>query len=366
MSSDLITSTATPETTVPVQRCYCCNMTNLKQIVAILIILSITLTWFYSKQVKIFISSSDDYGWKSLELQNGKDTYTFNYKVIRQTVLSNRARMSSARDPKTRDILRDERDKDKFHVVTTFVPFDHSEVKGGLLIYGDREPTDTELQARMAEITECLQNNLNHKLVAFVHMLVYRQETIDYLRHLDLTNSDKLILHKADESPTMKQEIAYATKYLTGKLVLITHQDNYIKDEKGGWDKVDRDMMKRKRLMYALTRHQQPSRCPGASTSAHCDGQHPYIGSHDTFVFYVNSKVPIEDHQLVELDVTPNTSGIENVLLWIFRKRLGYRVTNPCKVLIMYHNHCLPIRDSGRQRINTDKNGLAYFTDNLS
>ncbi len=170
-----------------------------------------------------------------------------------------------------------------------------------------------------------------------------------------------MIFCLSTESPTMKHEIMYASKYLRGKSVIVTHQDNYLGK---GWEKVNHKHLRSNKLMYALTRHNPPSHCPITSTAAHCDGDFEYVGSHDTFVFFVREAIRGRD--LVELDVTPNTSGIENVLMWIFRKRLGYKVINPCKVLFVYHNHCVPIREVGRERINIDKTAMAYFTDQLT
>ena len=301
-----------------------------------------------------------DYGRKTIVLKNGDIEYTFDYTVIQQLNSNNQARISSAYDPDTRDVLK-ESQGNRFHLVTTFVPFDHEDVSKDLLINEEREPTAVELQARMSEVTDCLQRNLNHKYIAFVHVLVLREETITYLRMLDLVNSDKLIIHKTKETPTMKHEIMYASKYLLKKTVIISHQDNYLAN---GWERVDFKALRTTKLMYALTRHYPPSKCPATLSAAHCGPENPYMGSHDTFVFYVNEAIP--DHELVDIDVAPNMSGIENILMWVFRKRLGYRVINPCKILIVYHNHCVSIREVGRERINLDKNtALAYFSAEL-
>ena len=296
-------------------------------------------------------------GRKTLILQNGKEKFNFDYRVIGLLDGTNQARMSSAQDPVTRDMLKED-DFGLFHLVTTFVPFDNEEVRKNLLINDDEPPTDEQIEARMAEVTDCLQRNLNHKMISFVHLLVLREESINYLQTLDFENSQKLIIHQNAESPTMMHEVIYATKYLQGKTVIISHQDNYIGE---GWEKVNHKILKKKNLLYALTRHPSPLKCSATTTAAHCGEDYPYMGSHDTFVFYVKRLLP--RHQLVEIDVTPNMSGIENVLIWIFKTRFEYKVLNPCKVLIVYHSHCVSIREMGRERINVEgKNALVYFT----
>ena len=251
-------------------------------------------------------------------------------------------------------------DSKLFHIVTNFVPFNFKDLRKNLRIDG-KPPTDQQLKARMAEIVECLQRNLNHSKIARVHVLVFGEEAITYLQSLKLKRSHKLIIHKNDKWPTMFDQIMYASKYLQGKTVIMCHQDNYIGE---GWEKVDHNVLKRERLMYALTRHPSPSRCKGTTMAANCGDGFPYIGSHDAFVFYVNG--PIDSSKLVEIDVTPNVHGIENIFMWVFRIRLHYRLLNPCKVLLVHHMHCISIRETGRKRINVgERSAMASYTNLL-
>ena len=266
---------------------------------------------------------------------------------------------SSEIDSITRNALQED-DSGKFHIVTNFVPFNSKELRKKLLLDG-KPPTDQQLGARMVEILECLQRNLNNSKIANVHVLVFSEETITYLQSLELDNARKLIIYKNNNWPTMLDQLLYASKYLQGKTVIMCHQDNYIGE---GWEKVSHTVLKRQRLMYALTRHPSPSKCKGTTTVAHCGGGFTYSGSHDAFVFYVNET--IDRQKLVELDVTPNINGMENVLMWIFKMRLNYRILNPCKVLLVHHMHCIPIRETGRRRINDGgKSAWVPYTNQL-
>ena len=252
-----------------------------------------------------------------------------------------------------------------FHVVTNFVPFSNKELRKNLLIGNypktGKPPTDDELEARMAEIFECLERNLNNALVAYVHVLLFSEDDVNYLKSLALRNSHKMIFHKNDKWPTMLDQFMFASRYLQGKVVIICHQDNYIGE---GWEKVNHTVLTRERLMYALTRHPSPSNCEGTKIAANCGENSSYVGSHDAFVFYVREL--IDRQKLDELDVTPNVSGMENVLIWLFKTRLNYRVLNPCKVLVVHHLHCITIRDIGRKRVNGGgKSSGASFTDQL-
>ena len=192
---------------------------------------------------------------------------------------------SSEIDPTTRHALQD--DSEKFHVVTNFVPFTSKELRKKLLIDG-KPPTDQQLEERMSEILECLQKNLNNNKIANVHVLVFGEETIIYLQSLQLQNSRKLIVYKNDNWPTILDQLTYASNYLQGRMVVMCHQDNYIGE---GWEKVNHTVLKRERLMYALTRHPSPSKCNGTTTATNCGEGYPYVGSHDAFVFFVNETI---------------------------------------------------------------------------
>ena len=269
------------------------------------------------------------------------------------------ARLSPATEYVTRDALR-ENDTGQFHIVTNFVPFNSEDLRKNLRI-NDKAPTDQQLEARMAEVLESLQRNLKNSLIEFVHVLAFREEAIAFLQSLELRNSHKLIIHKNDRWPTMLDQIVYSSKYLQGKIVIMCHQDNYLGE---GWDKVNGTVLKKERLMYALTRHPSPSKCNETTLSPHCGMGYSYVGSHDAFMFYVNGEIDRE--KLVEIDVTPNMYGMENLLMWIFQSKFKYRILNPCKVLVVYHNHCVGIRETGRRRINPlGKTAMVPFTDKL-
>ncbi|XP_065070583.1 uncharacterized protein LOC135695423 [Rhopilema esculentum] len=311
-----------------------------RKILGSAIIASIALTFLYHS-----------FGNGSVFSENSKTIgRVFRIKLGYQSMLKQDLgpKMSAAVDPETGHLL-DQEKSGLFHLVTTFVPFDHEDVRKGLLIKG-LPPTDEEIKARIAEVFECLKRNLENQLVSHVHVLVMRESTIRRLKMLDFKFIHKLVIHNNFVSPSIKDNIDYATKYLKRKMVILLHQDNFLGP---GWEKVNPSVLKENRLMYALTRH--PANCSASYASAHCGDGYPYIGSHDIFVFYVRGDITAD--KLTELDFPPNSSGMENVLLWIFKERLAYKVLNPCKVLKVYHKHCIPVRDNWRKRIN--RNGLS-------
>ena len=57
-----------------------------------------------------------------------------------------------------------------------------------------------------------------------------------------------------------------------------------------------------------------------------------------------------------------NVGGMENVLIWHFEKHMGYQILNLCKIVYVYHNHCIHIKLAHYKRYNNDgKSGLAHF-----
>ena len=260
------------------------------------------------------------------------------------------------------EIELDVEDDGRFHIVTNVVLTTHRHYNVDLLYDDNRRPTEIELQRRQAEIEVALQKNLNSKYVAAVHVLYYHPAVHSYLMRLQMENSKKLVLHLTRRDPTVAINLDYIQKYLRHKFVLLMNQDNYLGE---GWDDVDISALRTRRVAYALTRHAVTERFPcNAARSASCNPGAVYLGSHDTFAFYVDRK--FSNNTLNDLEISPSSAGMENVLIWHLEKTLNYRVLNPCRKLIVYHNHCIPIRNSNRKRYNLrGKNGMVPFSEQL-
>lgn len=253
-------------------------------------------------------------------------------------------------------------DEGKFHMVTNIILITHKAYHSNLLYKNQRPPTLNELEDRQHEIETTLQSNLNNDKVAAVHVLYFHPAVGKYLMGAKLKNSKKLILHLTRRDPTVGVNLDYIQKYLKNKYVILLHQDNFLGS---GWEDVDLVQMRTQHLMYALTRHSITEKFPcDAAITASCNPGSMYLGSHDTFVFFADKDFSRE--MLKELDIVPSAAGMENVLIWYFRKVLKYKVINPCLKLVVYHSHCIPLREKGRKRYNQKgKNGLAPFTNEL-
>ena len=95
-----------------------------------------------------------------------------------------------------------------------------------------------------------------------------------------------------------------------------------------------------------------------------CSRSAPYVGSHDAFVFILN-KAP-EKKDLALLQHSLDQFGVENIMIHLFRDKLGYEVINPCFILHIYHVHCARVFSKNRVRVNRfDTTGTAHFVDQL-
>ena len=248
-------------------------------------------------------------------------------------------------------------DEGKFHIVTNIVLSTHLYYSSALLYKGSTIPTSVQLKERQMEIEEALQRNLNNERIAAVHVLYKHPEIHIHLLHLQLENSSKLVLHLTNSDPTLAMNLKYIQTYLMNKTVILMNQDIYLG---GGWDKISISTLRSNKLMYTLTRHLPRQSCP---RTASCDEKAEYIGSHDVFVFYVAANFTTE--MLMGLEFGQNGAGMENVLMWYFENLMGYRLLNPCKIVYVYHNHCVPIRFAQYTRYNHNKSSLAPFSSRL-
>lgn len=249
----------------------------------------------------------------------------------------------------------------KIMLVTNFLYFKLEKYRKKLFFAGGKL-TDEVLNARIMEVLGVFQDNLKHPSIQQVHVLVHDVEAVNYLRRIKFENSERLVITPTNESVSMKTQLLYAAMCLKDKIVAISHQDNAFGK---GWDKLKPQILRKKKIMYALTRHTSlwpNSKCKATKASASCDRGMRYIGSHDTFVFYVRNGFTAKKLAAID-NVTPNLYGMENLFIWLFQKKLGYKVLNPCPILFVHHHHCVSVRDSGRKRVDSkNTKGTAPFT----
>ena len=152
----------------------------------------------------------------------------------------------------------------------------------------------------------------------------------------------KLLITKIDRVNSTLIPFEYISKNLVGKYAMYANADIYLGN---GFELIDPAVMNRQKIMYALTRRVKPEdRCGASRTYTDTDKclELPYGYSHDVFFFRLNE--PIPEKYLKELDFKLPSLGMERVIIWLFKFKLGYCVLNPCSVLESFHYHCSNLR----------------------
>jgi len=239
-----------------------------------------------------------------------------------------------------------ELNKNEIIVVTNYIPVDLLRSKH--LIYNDRPPSMIEIEARIVEIISCLQSNLNNPIVKRLYVFVEHEASVGFLRSLNLSNSEKLVIHFTRKASKVIDTLVYISECLMDRIVLMIHQDNKIGE---GFEKIDFNVLRKKKLLYALTRQPSSRCCFHTWDQFNC--RMKYVGSHDAFMFHVKELPASALNEINSTQVEAHELGFENLFLFTFEKQLGYTVLNPCVVLHIHHEHCVPIRNAKRRRVNT-------------
>lgn len=211
---------------------------------------------------------------------------------------------------------------------------------------------------RMKDFTESLDYTLQHQCVNEVH-LVYDQDGMPEYINSVLGKQPKLNFDKVPNAYSLLSLFDIAHKKYTDKLVMITNGDIYPAD---GFEKLDYDHMKANRAFYVPSRQsRRERRCLG--TGLTCDPK-TYVGSHDSYIFIPDRKeLPPKMKEYLSLKC--DDWGLENIVITLYREFLKYRVTNPCFILHLYHNHCSELRHNDRIRRKNVKAGKARPTSEL-
>jgi len=100
----------------------------------------------------------------------------------------------------------------------------------------------------------------------------------------------------------------------------------------------DKNFYSQKRKIFALSR-QPNSKCEEK------DECFKYNGSHDSFIF----APPLHSRLAKEYIFTQNNLGAENIVIYEMKKIKGYNISNPCKSLKAWHQHCVAERHYPRK-----------------
>ena len=221
--------------------------------------------------------------------------------------------------------------------------------------------SDSTVLQREKEYMTALQRNLNHEFVRRIHILTTdASELTQRLNRFELSNRSKLLTFELRCIRTMRDVFEYISQNLVGLDVMFLNADIYLGN---GFDRVDPVVMRENKIVYSLTTQSKKEESCGEVDR--CLGMWFYHGSHDAFLFHLSE--PFSVSFLEHLDYLLPSSGMENVLIWLFKTKLKHCVLNPCSILEIFHLHCSNLRNYiKRVRVATSvTDGLSPFTKEL-
>lgn len=192
---------------------------------------------------------------------------------------------------------------------------------------------------RQAEYIYSLQKNLQSPHVAAVHILCEKDKDPIFIKAQNLEQDWKLDFIILGRRMHYKDAFEFASKHLIRKNVMVMNSDCYVHR---GFEKLDESILSRK-TMYALTRHESEENIRLCDATDLCGPKSKFQGSHDGFLFRLLT--PVSPWLLDQIDYRPNIGGIEQVLIFNFRKYGGFKIKNPCKILHIVHHHCSGVRN---------------------
>jgi hypothetical protein len=194
----------------------------------------------------------------------------------------------------------------------------------------------TSSKDRQEELDNALLNNINSNLIKSVHLFLDNNACLDYLNDIFFENKNflKIVVISSRKQPFYNDLLSYANT-LNQEICMVCNSDIWLKNIE------DIKIINRlnSKMIYALTRYEYDMSCPLIDH---------YQGSHDSFIF----RSPLNNNIIKHLNFPQNVWGSENVLLYELNK-FNYKIYNPCKQVIIIHEHQSELRDGNRNRINT-------------
>lgn len=187
---------------------------------------------------------------------------------------------------------------------------------------------------RQKELDDSLINNNNCIYISKIHLFLDNEECFEYLNKL-LNDRSKIVIIKIGNQPLYSDLFQYGNT-LSNEICMISNSDIWLKEIKKY--SLIITLQEKLDIVYSITRHEHDNTCPLIDN---------YSGSHDVFMF----KSPINSNIIERVNHPQNVWGSENVVLYELDK-FSYKIYNPCRSIIIVHEHKSEERNYDRIRIN--------------
>ena len=203
---------------------------------------------------------------------------------------------------------------------------------------------------RQEELLKCLKYNVSCPYLKKIYLFIEKTEDIDFLKK-NIQKNNKINIILWNKQPTYADYLKLANQ-LQGEICMISNADIWLKT-------CDEELIyllkQHPNISYSLTRHEYDMSSPLIKRGKLRGTQYQ---SYDSFLF----KSPINiDYKLI--DHVQNRMGAENVFK-IELEKIGITFINPCKVIIIVHEHKSNIRtyDDSKDMINNDYRRMFKYT----
>ncbi|KAI3660776.1 hypothetical protein MP638_001087 [Amoeboaphelidium occidentale] len=234
---------------------------------------------------------------------------------------------------------------------------------------------------RFEELKEVLRRNLLNEHITQIHFIQepHSLQPRDEMAHKIFGSDDsvqdtvinlfrkKVAIAKSRERSVrrlyMSDAFKYASKYLQGRIVMVSNLDIYYDDTlqllknnggNGGGENIDLSHY----VSYFLSRYEPIDN----HDQNQCDRSR-FIGSHDTFI--VIPPVPAVLLDKLESDgLYQGSWGIEARLMYEF-EQIGIKVRNPCLSVKSWHMHHSGVKNEWMPEVNTENRSRVAWPDYL-
>lgn len=192
---------------------------------------------------------------------------------------------------------------------------------------------------RAFELVEALTKNVNSINIKTLHLYLDTKEDLQFIlgNFRNFLENGRIKVIKIGQQPLYSDFINYANS-LKGEICMIMNSDIWLHSIS--------DMRLLQNMdgkLYGLTRHESNMNPHLIDVYKRPEG---FVGSQDAFIF----KSPINEKILENVNFPQNIWGSDNVLLREFQN-VGYKLYNPCRQIIIVHEHNSKNREENRQRL---------------
>ena len=196
-------------------------------------------------------------------------------------------------------------------------------------------------EERREEIIKALKQNISSPYIKKIHLYIDDQKAHTYLMNEIEDEERKIKIAGIGQQAKYSDYFWYCETKLQDEICMIANGDIWLKH-------IDNPMilniLMQKSVVFALTRHEYNMKAPLIDR---------YQGSHDVFMFgggNINNSILNPTQFYKNIAIKQNIWGSENLIIEKLKERQN-TILNPCKNIIIVHEHKTGLREENRESI---------------